>query len=383
MAQPLTDDFLDAKRQVGDEEADRVVAALIEARKVDEVDRDLLAVLRNNDPLPADLPETVHDYFEQTEGPLQVDADALRRAQQVFATYGPEILMVLGFYALPAAYAARKGVQVLYRTAFLAKRPVRRVFETSRMVAEVMAPDGLAAAGEGLRIIEKVRLMHAGIRTMLQQDEEHPWDPSLGVPINQEDMAGTLMTFSYIVVSGLEQLHIELDPADADAWLQTWFAIGRRMGVHEDLIPANREEAEELTRKIRKRQIAGSPEGIALTKALIDGYADFEGLPKSAPASMVHFFLDDDALMHQNVAEMLEVPPARWFSILPRLLIDFIRAFTFLLRRGPVQAGVLRWLSRHLVAGLLEVNKDASGATFSIPDHLHDDWKLPVKGAKV
>lgn len=380
---PLTDDFLDAKRELGDETADRVVAALIEARKVDEVDRDLLAVLRNDDPLPEGLPDSVREYFEQTEGPLQVDAETLRRAQNVFATYGPEILMVLGFYSLPAAYAAAKGVQVLYRTAFLAERPVRRVFETSRMVAEVMAPDGLTADGEGLRMIEKVRLMHAGIRTMLQEDKEHPWDPALGVPINQEDMAGTLMTFSYIVVSGLEQLHIKLDPADADAYLQTWFAIGRRMGIHDDLIPANRQEAEELTRVIRQRQIAGSPEGIALTKALIDGYAEFEGLPKAAPASMVHFFLDDDALMHQNVAAMLEVPPSRWFSILPRLLIDFIRAFTFLLRRGPFQAGVLRWLSRHLVAGLLAVEKDSRGATFSIPDHLHDDWKLPVKGARV
>ena len=384
LAQQPSDAFLNAKRQLGDAMADGVVASLIDSGEIDEVDRELLALLRDDQIVSASLPTPLREYFEQTEGPLEVNPEALRRAQNVFADYGPEILMVLGFYSLPAAYAAEKGVQVLYRTAFLQKRPMRRVLETSRMVAEVMAPDGLAGAGSGLRIIQKVRLMHAGIRHMLQTDEQNPWDPDLGVPINQEDLAGTLMTFSYIVLSGLEQLGVTLHPDDANGYLQTWSAIGRLMGVDDDLIPETMAEAEDLTRKIRQRQIAGSPEGIALTHALIDGYAEWlDGIPDSAPASMIHFFLDDDVLMHQNVAAMLDVPRARWFHLLPRLLIDFSRAFSFLMGSGPVKARVMRWLSRHVVAGLMNASSDARYATFSIPDHLHDDWKLPIPGARV
>lgn len=380
----LTDGFLDAKRQQGDPMADAVVASLIESGDIDQVDRDLLALLRNDQLVPVDLPAPVREFFEQTEGPLAVDPEALRRAQNVFAAYGPEILMVLGFYSLPAAYAAHKGVQVLYRTAFLEKRPMRRVLETSRMVVAVMVPEGLAATGSGIRMIQKVRLMHAGIRHMIRTDLEHPWhDDVLGVPINQEDLAGTLMTFSYLVLSGLEQLHLTLDPADASGYLQTWSAIGRLMGVDHDLIPETMTEAKALTMRIRERQIAGSPEGVALTRALIDGYAEWcDRLPDSVPAAMVHFFLDDDVLMHQNVAAMLEVPSARWFRVLPMLLMDFIRASRFLLGRGPMQVRVARWISRHVVAGLMRAG-EARGATFSIPDHLHDDWKLPVKRAKV
>ena len=384
MSQQLTDAFLDAKRLKGDAMADRVVASLIKSGEIDKVDRDLLALLRDDQLVPVNLPAPVREYFEQTEGPLAVDPEALRRAQNVFATYGPEILMVLAFGSLPAAYAAHKGVQVLYRTAFLEKRPMRRVLETSRMMAEVMAPDGVAAEGRGLRIIQKVRLMHAGIRHMVQTDEELPWDDgALGVPINQEDLAGTLMTFSYVVLLGLEQLHLTLHPDDANGYLQTWSAIGRLMGIDDDLIPETMGEAEALTTRIRQRQLAGSPEGIALTHALIEGYAEWcDGLPDSAPASMVHFFLDDDVLMHQNLAAMLEVPSARWFGVLPRLLADFFRASSFLFGRGPVQARVARWLSRHFLAGLMNAG-DARGATFSIPDHLHEDWKLPIKSAKV
>lgn len=382
--QQLTDAFLDAKRLVGDPMADRVVGALIDSGEIDQVDRQLLSLLRDDQLVPANLPAPVRTYFEQTEGPLDVDPEALRRAQNVFATYGPEILMVLGFYSLPAAYAAHKGVQVLYRTAFLEKRPTRRVLETSRMLAAVMAPEGLAAAGTGLRTIQKVRLMHAGIRHMVQMDKAQPWDRDvLGVPINQEDLAGTLMTFSYLVISGLGQLHLALTADDATGYLLTWSAIGRLMGVDEDLIPGSMSEAEALTRRIRERQIAGSREGIALTRALIDGYAEWcDRLPRSVPASMVHFFLDDDALMHQNVAAMLEVPSAGWFRLVPTLLVDFVRAVRFLFGGGPMQARVARWISRHVVAGLMDAAA-ARGATFSIPDHLHDDWKLPVGRAKV
>ena len=383
MAQ-LTDAFLDEKREKGDPRADTVIKDLIDSGRIDEVDRDLLSLLRNDQALPSDLPSSLHDFLERTAGPVKVDPEALRGGQRVYAEYGPEILMVLGFYSLPAAYAARKGVQVLYRTAFLEKRPMRRVLETSRMVTEVLAPEGLASSGRGIRTIQKVRLMHGGIRQMILDDTENPWDPALGVPINQEDLAGTLMTFSFIVLSGLEQLGIEVDADDAAGYVQTWSAIGRLMGVDDDLIPETVAEAEQLTRIIRKRQIDGSPEGVALTHALIDGYADWlVKIPASAPASMIHFFLDDDVLMHQNVAAMLQVPRAGWFRLLPRLILDFFRAFRFIIGSGPAQARVMRWLSRHVVAALMNGSSDARLATFSIPDHLHEDWKLPVRGAKV
>jgi hypothetical protein len=379
----LSNEFLDAKRELGDPLADNVVKDLMASGKIDQIDRDLLHLLRNDQPLPEGLPASVASYLKLTERPVLVDPESLRKGQEVFAEFGPEILMVLGFYSLPAAYAARKGVQVLYKTAFLEKRPMRRVLETSRMLTEVLAPDGLSAKGNGLRTIEKVRLMHAGIRQMILADENDPWDPDLGVPINQEDLAGTLMTFSFIVLAGLKQLGIELDEDEATGYVQTWSAIGRRMGVDEDLLPSTLKEAENLTRMIRQRQIAPSPEGIALTRALIDGYAEWlDKLPNSVPASMVHFFLDDDVLMHQNVAAMLQVPSASWFRVLPRLFMDLLRAFTFLFGKGTAKARVMRWMSRHVVAALINGSKDAKYATFSIPDHLHDDWRLPVKRSR-
>lgn len=383
----LTDAFLDEKRKHGDPLADIVIGKLIDAGEIEVVDRDLLHLLRNDQLIPENMPAPLREFLSMTAGPLDVDPAVVRRGQQVFASYGPEVLMVLGFLALPAAYAARRGVQVLYRTAFLEERPMRRVLETSRMVAAVMSPDGLAPNGQGLRMMQKVRLMHAGIRHMLvhEASAHDPWDTAdLGIPINQEDLAGTLMTFSYMVLVGLEQLHIEIPEPTREAYVQMWSAIGERMGLDDDLNPVTVAEAKALTERIRERQIETSPEGVAMTRALIDGYAEWvDGIPASAPASMVHFFLDDDAIQHQNVAAMLDVPSAGLFGFLPHLFSDLLRAISFLVGRGPLQARLGRWMSRHIVAGLLNASADARGATFSIPDHVRDDWKLPKSAGNV
>src|SRR5439155_16091528 len=117
-------------------------------------------------------------------------AAMLAEGENVFAAYGPEILMVLGLYAIPAAYAARRGVQVLHRTAYFQRRPMRRVWETTQFVVDVMSGGGLGPDGLGLRTAQKVRLMHAAIRHFLLNDRDRPWDQAeLGIPINQEDLA--------------------------------------------------------------------------------------------------------------------------------------------------------------------------------------------------
>ena len=87
MAKP-SNELLDAKRLIGDPVADAVVTDLIEGGHIDEVDRDLLALLRNEQPLPPNLPPSLHDYLELTTGPVEVSTEALIRGQNVYADLG-------------------------------------------------------------------------------------------------------------------------------------------------------------------------------------------------------------------------------------------------------------------------------------------------------
>src|SRR5262249_18332343 len=149
---------------VGDPLADAVVAQLFADGDVDAVNGLMHALVRDDGLVPENLPAVVSDYLAQTRPRLELDPDKLARGQNLFALNGPEMLVALGFYSLPASYAARKGVQVIYRTAYLQNRPVRRVFETTQMVIDVMSPGGLGPSGRGVVTAQKVRLMHAAVR---------------------------------------------------------------------------------------------------------------------------------------------------------------------------------------------------------------------------
>ena len=117
--------------------------------------------------------------------------------------------------------------------------------------------------GKGIRAIQKVRLMHAAIRRLILHPPPPPsgippqtlrevllrmhWNTEeLGQPINQEDMAFTLLTFSYVILRSLKRLGIKVTNADAEAYLHCWNVVGFIMGVDRRLTAANFKEAEAL-----------------------------------------------------------------------------------------------------------------------------------------
>jgi hypothetical protein len=202
-----------------------------------------------------------------------------------------------------------------------------------------------------------------------------PW--GLGEPINQEDLAGTLMTFSFVVLEGMKALQIHLTPEQQESWLYAWVGVGRIIGVDERLLPANVAEARELTYLIRQRQVAYSDEGVAMTAALVEGMQQitpdlFDGLP----VSMIHFFLDQDQWQGVNVANLLRVPKPDWTAIIPQAIkhisavVDWVGDNTF------VAARLLRLISKDIVEGMLLVERGGQRTPFYIPDELQDRWRL-------
>lgn len=372
-----TGPFLDGMRACGDELADAAIGALYADGDIAAVNA-LMRTLVMNDGMPSDeLPAVIADYLARTSIVRAVDMPKIRRGEALFGTLGPEMLLVLGFYSLPASYAARKGVQVLYRTGYLLKRTVRRVFETTQMVVDVMAKDGLGANGTGVRTAQKVRLLHAAVRHLLTHDPKQPWDPSLGVPLNQEDLAGTLTVFSYVVLDGLTRLGIAIDDDDREAYIHAWAAVGRIMGVREDMIPASFAEAKELAEIIYTRQIAESPEGAAMANALIEGMQTI--LPSALhglPASLIHFFLDSDPFTHQDVAAMLKTPPANWTESLTEVVGTVGHLLESISADLDPAAKVIRFASRELVKGMLLVERGGHRAPFAIPPDLATEWKI-------
>jgi len=368
-----TDQFPNDMRLRGDEPADKAVEVLYARHQLDGV-QNLMDLLVRNDDIPhADLPSEIKDYLASTSDVPTPSRDTVLAGQQLFAEYGPEMAMLLAFCSLPVAYSARRGVQVLYRTGYLADRPLRRVAQTSQMILDVLAPGGLDPDGRGRRSAQKVRLMHAAIRYLLRHDPKNPWPDDYGVPINQEDLAGTLMTFSVGVLRGLEKLHIEVTDAQAQSYVDTWNVVGRMMGVVETLIPITVADANALADQIFARQFDPSPEGLALTTALRNVMKSrivppFRGL---VDAMFRH-------LLPVEVADGFEIPHRPLEAAVVEAGIPTAHWLDMMLG-GAVRRRVFREFSIAVLQVLTFVEAGGRRTRFHIPQGLRDAWQLAAQ----
>ena len=171
--------------------------------------------------------------------------------------------------SLPYCYAAAKGAEVLVRSKYILDNPEKRLLETAEFVFDVMRKDAFADRGSGLISILKVRLMHAMIRYQIERSTN--WKEEIfGKPINQEDMAGTNLSFSLIVVRGLRELGKEISIKEAESYINYWNGIGNLLGLDKRLQPTSTKEAYVLERNIRKRHFESSDAGQMLFGSLRD-----------------------------------------------------------------------------------------------------------------
>ena len=321
-----TDAQLDEMRNVGDPLADEVVADLFASTDADTAWQKMMCLDIVKDPktLTGDLPLALKRFLQDTDKILEKfqreeNPSRAGRLDRLYRRCRPEVYFILGLYSLPASYAARKGVHVLFETGFVEKRPNLRVRQTAKMVENVMKLKGLEPGEPGMRSVQKVRLIHAAIRYLILHDKQKKWPADFGVPINQEDMAGTLLVFSFLIIDGLRKLGIWVRRQDKQHFMDTWAVIGRLMGVREELIPGSVKEAKALSKLIQKRQIEVGDEGLQMTHALLTMFEETlpGGFFRPWPAALMRFFLPT------NVADGFEIRRNIFLAILLRLLTIF------------------------------------------------------------
>ncbi len=122
--------------------------------------------------------------------------------------------------------------------------------------------------GPGFLATHKVRYFHAEMRYRALQAQP-PFDVAKnGMPINQEDLAYTLLTFGYVIPVGLEKLGAIITRAEKEGFLHCWKIVGHLIGIKEELLTDDWDEAKELYEKIKNRQKGSSINGIRLTNAI-------------------------------------------------------------------------------------------------------------------
>jgi anti-anti-sigma factor len=372
------DPFLNKMRQVGDPPADAAVQALFEQEQIQAVNKLMIDLVSNDFIPPSDLPPVIQNYLATTiDLPSWADWTRIRRGQELFGQHGMQMIMVLFCGSLPMSYAARKGVRVLGMTQRLNRSPYRRVLETAQMLLDVMTPGGLERGGVGLRSAQKVRLMHAAIRHLLLASGH--WDSAeYDYPINQEDLAGTLMAFSHAMTVGLPLLGVDLTREQAEDYLHTWKVIGHVMGILPEMLPEDIEDAKMLAERISRRHVAFSEEGREMTANLIRMLQ--ETIPgghfHAIPQALIRHLVGDeiaDLLGVERTPWQLALGPLQWANRLLDQSQDTI----------PLIGKVTGVFSQKILERLMIHNLGGQRAPFRIPENLAQDWQLTIGGSDV
>jgi ER-bound oxygenase mpaB/B'/Rubber oxygenase, catalytic domain len=391
-----TEELLDRMRRVGDPLADSTVKAVFEKGEVAAVN-DLLTRLVRNDDVPAGpWPPQIGEYLSLSARlPDWADGELIRAGESVFLRYGLSSFGILACASLPECYVLRDVAAVLGTTQRLAEHARRRIFETAMMVLAVMAEGGLAPGGSGIRVVQKVRLMHAAVRhliltpppgipdptpasfadTLLAQR----WPAERGTPLSQEDLAAVLLTFSHVMLHGWKHLGIDLSREEAASYLHCWNVVGHVLGIRDELLARDVEEAAGLFEAVKQRRAADTPDGRALTTSLLGVCESFAGpsqiLLRPIPRILMR------GLLLPETCEMLAVPRLEpehlAYRPLLRATVRIVNGVKTDVFEGlPDVAGVSALFSRRLLEVIVAQPRGGARTSFQIPEGLARSWGI-------
>lgn len=292
---------LNKYRALGDKEADEIINQIVDQNGIASLRR-IMSFLSDYQNLSFENQSPILQSFLSTNASLPVfyDKKKLIRSTDFYRENQQNIALILGLYSLPYCYLGADGAKVLYMSERIKNDTYRRLTETGNFLKAVMNYDNW----KGERIFSiclKVRLLHATIRYFTLQSKQ--WDLAWGYPINQEDMLGTNLAFSLVVLRGMEKLGYSVDKTYEDAYINTWNVIGFLLGVNQEIMPENYLEAVKIDKQIAERQFRQSVEGQELTTSLMQVVRSF------APSEITANLLQSQSrmLLGKKYAKMLGI----------------------------------------------------------------------------
>ncbi|MGW0354585.1 oxygenase MpaB family protein [Nocardia nova] len=224
--------------RIGDEPMDRLVEWMVTAG-TDRTRPLFEQALRAGIAHTPGATEPLREFFDLVETPPGwVDREKVRHGERVFRMGGADGLYIARDVSFLGGYLASGFNKTLIRTGALEKGPARRFAETLQWALDVTAEDGMADRGLGYRSTIRVRLIHSFVRrhvAAMPDWREAEW----GLPINQTDMAATLVGALIAPFVGAMAMGIVPTPREMAAAAHLTRYVGWLIGVRDELLPEN------------------------------------------------------------------------------------------------------------------------------------------------
>jgi hypothetical protein len=312
-----TDPFLDTLRGQGDPEADEALLMMLGDNEALGLNA-LFAHMDVNDEVPPSTHFPVlSGFFKSTERlPADVDLRRITRGEKVFEDHAFSGALVLLTKSLPEGYQAPNLAIVLNVSGDLRTHTYRRLLGTLQAVVNVSTCHGFQHGGRAVITAQKLRLLHAGVRHLTRKYRPE-YSETYGVPVNLEDMLGTVLGFSLLVIQGWRTLGAGLTRAEEEDFLYLWMVFARLAGIHPpgrpesgEYVPDDVADATALYERYKQRHyVDGSlnPDGLALAEANLRMLTSIIPWPLrligfgSLPALCMHHLMGDEPCLRLRV----------------------------------------------------------------------------------
>lgn len=280
--------FLNHNRLIGDPLADDLVKQIFEKKEQANFYR--LLQIDSSHIIEAEDSELKSFLTDIRPLPRWFDAERISKGQNFYKKFATPVMTLLGGLSLPYCYAASPGNKALYLSDKMRKSPGKRLVDTADFIITVSTALNISENSEAQISINKLRLIHAVARYYILNSNN--WSMEWGLPINQEDMAGTNLAFSYIIINGLQKTGYMMTNREKENFLALWRYIGYQLYIEDELLPSTLKEAELLEKTIRKRHFKESEEGFTLAKELIAYYKSMvKGMDSYLLESQIRYWL--------------------------------------------------------------------------------------------
>ncbi|WP_433362517.1 oxygenase MpaB family protein [Streptosporangium sp. CA-115845] len=257
-------------RWVWDEEADPLVASLLDRGAVPEVNRLLWDWTRNDQPLPAGLPADLRDFMERARQlPSWADHGKLNTAAEFNKSRGLYLNLLNGVGGGMLSTAIPKEALAVYYSKGGADME-DRVAKTSILGFAVGALNAYRPDGSCVVEAVKTRLVHAAVRHLLRQSPHWTGD----IPISQEDMLVTWHTLPTFAMRRMLEWKVPISAAHSEAYLHVWQVTAHMLGIKDEYLPATWAAANAQSDQILPRNMGPTPEGVELTDILLGQLAE-------------------------------------------------------------------------------------------------------------
>ncbi|UXA17004.1 oxygenase MpaB family protein [Mycobacterium sp. SMC-4] len=230
--------LLGERLTVGDEPMDRLVEWM--AASGTEQARTLFErALNGGIATVPEAPAPLREFFETVETPPDwVDLDVVSKGQRALRRGGADGMYLARDVSLLGGYQFSGFNKTLLRTGALEKGSNKRFAETMQWAMDVIAEDGLKPLGVGYRSTIRVRLIHSFVRrhvAAMVDWRAEDW----GVPVNQTDMAATLIGALVAPAVGAAGMGVVLTPSEYSAVAHLTRYVGWLIGVEDHWLPGS------------------------------------------------------------------------------------------------------------------------------------------------